>query len=258
MRGFELDVELLDVQQLNDGLFGGRYDIVQGQLPRRPAALRPVRGAGQRRRARVRRRPAAGCGRAGNRRRHRSRGCCARARPPPRRCSTTACTPTRARSRRPCSPTSARAAARRRRPGRAHPRGPAHLPARRPDAGRGPGHVVRAAGGCAGAAGRDPGRPGAARRRGRRVRGPAAGVDRLRVGQPRRDAGHHPPPCPGDGRERDLALRRAVRQRPHRRPGRRGRARARGARANRARGRPVCRGFAAARPWLVDSRFNLG
>ena len=27
MRGFELAVELLDVQQLNDGLFGGRYDI---------------------------------------------------------------------------------------------------------------------------------------------------------------------------------------------------------------------------------------
>ena len=27
MRGFELDVELVDVQQLNDGLFGGRYDI---------------------------------------------------------------------------------------------------------------------------------------------------------------------------------------------------------------------------------------
>ncbi len=27
MRGFELDVELVDVQQLNDRLFGGRYDI---------------------------------------------------------------------------------------------------------------------------------------------------------------------------------------------------------------------------------------
>ena len=27
MRGFELDVELVDVQQLNDGLFGGRYDV---------------------------------------------------------------------------------------------------------------------------------------------------------------------------------------------------------------------------------------
>ena len=78
----------------------------QGQLPRRPAALRPVRGAGQRRGAGVRRRPAAGFGRAGDRRRHRSRGCYARARPPPRRCSTTACTPTRARSPRPSSPTS--------------------------------------------------------------------------------------------------------------------------------------------------------
>ena len=41
--------------------------------------------------------------------------------------------------------------------------------------------------------------------------------------------------------ERDLALRRAVRQRPHRRPRPRGRARARGAGANRPRGGPVCR-----------------
>src|SRR2546422_1728621 len=27
MRGFELEVELLDVQQLNDGLFADRYDV---------------------------------------------------------------------------------------------------------------------------------------------------------------------------------------------------------------------------------------
>ena len=32
MRGFELDVELLDVQQLNDGLFGGRYDIAKASF----------------------------------------------------------------------------------------------------------------------------------------------------------------------------------------------------------------------------------
>ncbi|HEV8451316.1 MAG TPA: 1,4-dihydroxy-6-naphthoate synthase [Gaiellales bacterium] len=32
MRGFDLDVELLDVQQLNDGLFGGRYDIAKASF----------------------------------------------------------------------------------------------------------------------------------------------------------------------------------------------------------------------------------
>jgi 1,4-dihydroxy-6-naphthoate synthase len=32
MRGFELDVELLDVQQLNDGLFGDRYDIAKASF----------------------------------------------------------------------------------------------------------------------------------------------------------------------------------------------------------------------------------
>jgi 1,4-dihydroxy-6-naphthoate synthase len=32
MRGFELDVELVDVQQLNDGLFGGRYDIAKASF----------------------------------------------------------------------------------------------------------------------------------------------------------------------------------------------------------------------------------
>ena len=32
MRGFELDVELLDVQTLNDGLFGGRYDIAKASF----------------------------------------------------------------------------------------------------------------------------------------------------------------------------------------------------------------------------------
>jgi 1,4-dihydroxy-6-naphthoate synthase len=32
MRGFELDVELLDVPQLNDGLFGGRYDIAKASF----------------------------------------------------------------------------------------------------------------------------------------------------------------------------------------------------------------------------------
>lgn len=32
LRGFELDVELVDVQQLNDGLFGGRYDIAKASF----------------------------------------------------------------------------------------------------------------------------------------------------------------------------------------------------------------------------------
>jgi 1,4-dihydroxy-6-naphthoate synthase len=32
MRGFELDVELADVQQLNDGLFGGRYDVAKASF----------------------------------------------------------------------------------------------------------------------------------------------------------------------------------------------------------------------------------
>ncbi len=241
MRGFELDVELLDVQQLNDGLFGGRYDIAKASF--HAALLLSDRfvvlasgaalgfGVG----------PLLVAAAPGTTPSPQSRVLC------PGETTTATLlyhclhphqgTITQA----VFTDIGARAAARRRRPGRAHPRGPAHLPARRPDAGRGPGHVVRAAGGCAGAAGRDPGRPGAARRHGRRVRGPAARIDRLRVGQPRRGAGHHPAPCPGDGRERDLALRRAVRQRPHRRPRPRGCAGARGARTNRARGGPVCR-----------------
>jgi 1,4-dihydroxy-6-naphthoate synthase len=32
MRGFELDVELVDVQQLNDGLFAGRYDVAKASF----------------------------------------------------------------------------------------------------------------------------------------------------------------------------------------------------------------------------------
>jgi 5,8-dihydroxy-2-naphthoate synthase len=32
LRGFELDVELVDVQQLNDGLFAGRYDVAKASF----------------------------------------------------------------------------------------------------------------------------------------------------------------------------------------------------------------------------------
>jgi 1,4-dihydroxy-6-naphthoate synthase len=32
MRGFELEVELVDVQQLNDGLFAGRYDVAKASF----------------------------------------------------------------------------------------------------------------------------------------------------------------------------------------------------------------------------------
>jgi 1,4-dihydroxy-6-naphthoate synthase len=32
LRGLEFDVELLDVQQLNDGLFGGRYDVAKASF----------------------------------------------------------------------------------------------------------------------------------------------------------------------------------------------------------------------------------
>ena len=241
MRGFELDVELLDVQQLNDGLFGGRYDISKASfhaallLSDRFVVLAsgaalgfgvgPLLVAAGPRDGAV----AAVAGAVPGRDHHRDAALPLPA-PPPGHDH-----PGRVHRHRP------RAAARRRRPGRAHPRGPAHLPARRPDAGRGPGHVVRAAGGCARAAGRDPGRPGAARRHGRRVRGLLR--ESIAYGWANRDEALVTirAPRPGDGRERDLALRRAVRQRPHRRPRPRGCARARGARANRARGGPVCR-----------------
>ena len=32
MRGFELDVELVDVQRLNDGLFAGHYDVAKASF----------------------------------------------------------------------------------------------------------------------------------------------------------------------------------------------------------------------------------
>ena len=222
LRGLEIEATLLDVQQLNDGLFAGDFDVSKASF--HAALLLSDRyrvlaagsalgfGVGP---LLVAARPA--------RRRRRGRGCSARAPPPPPPCSTTACTRTRAPSIRQCSRTSGGAAQGRRRSGRAHPRGPAHLPARRPAAGRGHGHLVRAAGRRADSAGRDPGRAGAARWCGRDLQRAVARVDRLWLGASGRGADHDPPPRPGAGRGRDLALRGAVRERPHGRPGRRGR-----------------------------------
>ena len=61
-------------------------------------------------------------------------------------------------------------------------------------------------------------------------------LDRLRLGESRGHAADHPRPRAGDGRGRDLAVRRALRQRQHVRARQRGRAVAAHARAHRTRG----------------------
>ena len=108
LRGLEFDAELLDVQQLNDGLFAGRYDISKASFY---AALLLAGDYGV-----VRAGSALGFGvgplivaarpdvRPGD---GRARPLPRRRRPPPP-CSTAACTPARARSTTPCSRTSAR------------------------------------------------------------------------------------------------------------------------------------------------------
>ena len=186
------------MQPLNDGLFGGRYDVSKASFAA-ALLLAPTYGVLPRRlRARVRRRPAAGCRPARDVPGPPPRGAL------PRRdddCDAALPVPApglRADHARGVLGHRPGAAARRRRSRRADPRGPPDLPARRPDAGRGSRRVVRAGRGRAGAAGRDP-RPA------RRCRDDV--VDRVHavvlrdsiayaLGQPGRDPGHHPPSTP--------------------------------------------------------------
>ena len=221
---------------------------LQGQLPRRSAAGRPLRRARRRVGAGIRGGAAAGLGSAG-RGAGRRRSC--RLPGPNDNCHPAlSLSPSRSGNR-----VADRLLGHRRRPAgraggsrRADPRGPADLPAGRPAACGGSWSLVRADGSCPGAAGRNPGVARASGGRRRHLRGRAARFDRLRLGEPRGDAGHHPPPRPGAGRGRDLALRRAVRQRPHRRSGRGGRPGAVGAGTQRPARRVLwptgCRRFA--------------
>ena len=185
LRGLEFDAELLDVQQLNDGLFAGRYDISKASFY---AALLLARDYGV-----LRAGAALGFGvgplivaaRPDARPETAARVLCPGA-------TTTATLlyrclhPGQGEIRHAVFSDIGPALRRgRRRPRRADPRGPAHLPPRRPGAGGGPGRVVRAARARTRAARRDPRPADAARRRDRPVHGRPARLDRLRVGATR-------------------------------------------------------------------------
>ena len=60
LRGLEFEPELLDVQQLNDGLFAGRYDVSKASFYAALLLAGRLRRRARRRRARLRRRPAGG------------------------------------------------------------------------------------------------------------------------------------------------------------------------------------------------------
>ena len=143
MRGLEFEFELQDVQELNDGLFAGRYDVPRPAItprccwPAATACSAPARrSASASARCWWRRGPASG--------RRPTPACSAPARRPRPRCSTGACTPDGTSRTRVFSDIGAALRPRRRRPRRADPRGPADLPARRPAPGRGPGRILRA------------------------------------------------------------------------------------------------------------------
>ena len=158
MRGLEVEAELLDVQQLNDGLFADRYDVSKASFH---AALLlagryGVLGAGSA--------LGFGVGPAAGVRLARTSVPSAGVRVVCPGRTTTATLLYRCLHPGQGTVSQSRLLGHRRRPARrpgrprrADPRGPADLPARRPAAGRGSRRLVRAAGGGAGAAGRNPG-----------------------------------------------------------------------------------------------------
>ena len=155
LRGLEIEIEFADVQALNDGLVGGRYDLSKASfhqallLTDRFGVIRAGSALGfgvgpllvsaeprhgtQRTRTRAVPRPD-----------HHRNPALPLPAPPPGGDPAHGVLGHRRRATR-----------RRRGHRRAHPRGPADLRARRPDPARGPRHVVRAARRCAGAARRD-------------------------------------------------------------------------------------------------------